>query len=124
MGADGDVPRERPLGGRSHLRPVADGGAEDVQVRERRAGPGGAGVPGERGPAGRLRGAGPLRRLPLRLRPRTARGGERRPAAFVSRQRGQSGAGKVLWMGRPGGGTGGRLLSKAQERNAGQARGL
>lgn len=33
MGADGDVPRERPFGGRSHLRPVADGSAEDVQVK-------------------------------------------------------------------------------------------
>lgn len=52
MGADGDVPRERPLGGRSHLRPVADGSAEDVQVRERRGGPGRAGVPRERGPRG------------------------------------------------------------------------
>lgn len=33
VGADRDVPRERPLGGRRHLRAVADGGAEGVQVR-------------------------------------------------------------------------------------------
>lgn len=33
VGADRDVPRERALGGRSHLRPVAGDSAEDVQVR-------------------------------------------------------------------------------------------
>lgn len=39
VGAHGDVPRERPIGGRGYVRPVADGSAEDVQVRGRRAGP-------------------------------------------------------------------------------------
>lgn len=33
VGTDRDVPRERALGGRSHLRPVAGDSAEDVQVR-------------------------------------------------------------------------------------------
>lgn len=32
VGADRDVPRERALGGRSHLRPVAGDSAEDVQI--------------------------------------------------------------------------------------------
>lgn len=45
VGAHGDVPRERAIGGRRYVRPVADGSAEDVQVRGRRAR---AGAPSER----------------------------------------------------------------------------
>lgn len=49
MGTHGDVPRERPVGGRGYVRLVADGSAEDVQVRGRRARPESLGA----GPAGR-----------------------------------------------------------------------
>lgn len=87
VGADGDVPRERPFGSRSHLRPVADGSAEDVQVK----GPAGREPPPGAGPAGW--------RLPLRLWPPVAGSGG--AAVFVSGRWGGRGwkRGKVFVRG-------------------------
>lgn len=70
MGTHGDVPRERPVSGRGYVRLVADGSAEDVQVRGRRAGPESLGA----GPVGRA-GRGRLCRLSLRLWPLVAQCG-------------------------------------------------
>lgn len=54
VGTHRDVPRERPICGRGYFRPVADGSAEDVQVRGRRAVPEPLGA----GPAGRAEARG------------------------------------------------------------------
>lgn len=55
VGTHGDVPGERPIGGRGYIRPVANGSAEDVQVRGRRAGRSPrSGLGGHGGGAGRL----------------------------------------------------------------------
>lgn len=112
VGADGDVPRERPLGGRSHFRPVADGSAKDVQVRERRGGPesfgsGSCELPGRCG-------AGPVAAL---IAGRAVRGGQGAagPRPFFLGGVSKSGWGRREEGATPGlgGGTGGKLLSEA-----------